>query len=52
MKESFRVLFYIKKNEVKNNGLVTIMIRITINGDKVQFSSKLEVCSEYWNQQQ
>jgi len=52
MKETFSVLFFIKKNEVKRNGLATIMIRITINGQQVQFSSKLDILPDLWNQKE
>lgn len=30
MRSTFNILFFIKKNEVKRNGLCTIMVRITI----------------------
>ena len=41
MKSTFKTLFYLKKNEPKKNGHVVIMVRITVDGDQVQFSSKL-----------
>ena len=43
MKSTFKILFYLKKNEPKKNGNVTIMIRITVNGSNTQFSSKLDI---------
>lgn len=49
-KETFRILFFINKSSLKNNGLATVMIRITINGATTQFSSKLEVNPEAWDQ--
>jgi len=49
-RNTFSVLFFIKKNEVKRNGLVTIMVRITINGQQAQFSSRLEIEPSLWNQ--
>lgn len=49
-KETFRILFFINKSSLKNNGLTTIMIRITINGNSTQFNSKLEIDPNYWNQ--
>lgn len=52
MRETFRVLFFIRKNQLKDNGLATIMIRITINGKQVQFSSKLEIDPESWSQKE
>ncbi|MBK5719823.1 site-specific integrase [Dysgonomonas sp. Marseille-P4677] len=52
MKETFRVLFFIRKAQLKDNGLATIMIRITINGKQVQFSSKLELEPSAWSQKE
>lgn len=33
MKSTFRVLFYLRKNEVNKNGNSSIMVRITVNGE-------------------
>lgn len=49
MKSTFRVLFYLRKNEVNKNGNSSIMVRITINGEQVQFSSKLQIKPELWD---
>ena len=31
-RSTFRVLFYLKRNAPKKNGLVPVMCRITVNG--------------------
>lgn len=49
MKSTFRILFYLKKNEPKKNGHVTIMIRITVDGSNTQFSSKLDIHPDDWD---
>lgn len=49
-KETFRILFFINKNRLKINGLATIMVRVTVNGNSVQFSSKLDVDPIIWDQ--
>lgn len=49
MKSTFKVLFYLKKNEPKKNGHVTIMIRITVDGSNTQFSSKLDLHPDNWD---
>lgn len=49
MKSTFRVLFYLRKNEVNKHGNSSIMVRITINGEKVQFSSKLQINPYLWD---
>lgn len=47
---TFCILFFIKKNETKKSGLSTIMVRLTINGQQVQFSSGLSVDPLLWDQ--
>jgi hypothetical protein len=49
MKSTYRVLFYLKKNAIQKNGKTIIMIRITINGEIAQLSSKLQVDPEFWD---
>ncbi|GAB6122431.1 site-specific integrase [Dysgonomonas termitidis] len=49
MKSTFRTLFYLRKDRVNAQGLVPIMVRITINKQMVQFSSKLEVDPNLWD---
>ncbi|MBF0578102.1 phage integrase SAM-like domain-containing protein [Dysgonomonas sp. GY617] len=48
MRSTFNILFFIKKNEVKRNGLCTIMVRITIDGVYLQFSTKTDISRAYW----
>lgn len=52
MKETFKILFFARKDQLKNNGLSTIMIRITIKGKQIQFSSGLDVEPSAWNQKE
>ena len=49
MRSTFSTLFYLKRNEPKKNGNVVIMIRITVDGDSIQFSSKLNINPMYWD---
>ena len=48
-KSTFKILFYIRKNQVNKDGKAGIMIRLTVNGDMTQFSSKLDVEPELWD---
>ena len=48
-RSTFRVLFYLKRNAPKKNGLVPVMCRITVNGKISQFSCKLDVDEKHWN---
>lgn len=49
MKEELKVLFYLKKNQSKTNGLCPVMGRISIGRTMAQFSAKLEADASKWN---
>lgn len=49
MRSTFSTLFYVKRNQPKKNGHVIIMIRVTVDGNYVQFSSKLDVPPLLWD---
>ena len=49
MRSTFSILFYIKKSALKSNGKAPIMVRITLNGEIVQFSLKCTVNPDEWN---
>ena len=46
MRSTFRVLFYLKKGAPLK---LPIMVRITIDGEKVEFSTKLEIEEKKWD---
>jgi len=48
-RSTFKLLFYLKKNEPKKNGNVPIMGRITIDGTPKTFSAKLEINPNNWD---
>lgn len=48
-RSTFKLLFYLKKNEPKKNGAVAIMGRITIDGKPASFSTKLEIHPDNWD---
>lgn len=48
-RSTFKILFYIKRSNPKKNGKVAIMGRITIDGKRSQFSTKLEIYPYEWN---
>lgn len=49
MRSTFRVLFYLKKNTPKKNGLVPVMCRVTVDGTISQFSSKVDIDPTMWD---
>lgn len=48
MKYTFRISFFLKKSIVRKNGKSPIIARITLNGEKVEFSTKLSIESSKW----
>lgn len=49
MKYTFRISFFLKKSIVRKNGKSPIIARITLNGEKVEFSTKLSIESAIWD---
>ncbi|MDR2084872.1 MAG: site-specific integrase [Bacteroidales bacterium] len=49
MKSTFNILFYLKRNNQKQNGTVPVMGRITVNGHYVQFTPKVDINPEIWS---
>lgn len=49
MRNTFKVLFYVKKKAPLRSGEVPVMGRITINGQRAQFATQIAVSPENWN---
>ena len=49
MRNTFKVLFFVKRAAVKKSGKAPIIARITIDQDKIQFHTKLEVAPDQWD---
>jgi len=50
MKQTFNVLFFIRKTKLKKSGDTPIMLRITIEGQLVEMQLKRDVKPNFWNQ--
>ena len=48
MRSTFKVLFYLKKNNLNKHGEAPIMARITIDGAIAQFSCKAFILPDLW----
>lgn len=48
-RSTFKVLFYLKRNNLKPDGKVPIMGRITVNSSIAQFSCKLNIKPDLWD---
>ena len=46
---TFAVMFYINKGRIKKNGTTTVMGRISVSGEMVQFSTKIDVNPILWD---
>ncbi|MFV0554661.1 MAG: phage integrase SAM-like domain-containing protein, partial [Mangrovibacterium sp.] len=49
MSNTFKVLFYLRKNHVNKCGKSGIMVRISINGERCAFSTKQDIEPELWD---
>lgn len=48
-KSTYKLLFYLKRNELKKNGNAPIMARITIDGTPKTMGTKLEIDPNIWD---
>jgi integrase len=49
MRSTFKVLFYLKRDKQKVNGMVPLFCRITVDGKEARFSMKHDVIPGYWD---
>ena len=49
MSSTFKILFYLRKNHLNKDGKSGIMVRVTVNGERVQFSTKLDAVVDEWD---
>lgn len=49
MRNTFCILFYLKRNSPLRSGLATIMVRITINGQRAHLSTHLKADPALWD---
>jgi len=48
MNTKLSILFFVKRTKVNSDGLLPIFIRFTINGERIEFSTKRFTTSEKW----
>lgn len=49
MRQTFSILFFLKRRQKTDNNLQRIIVRITANGESSEFSTHLKCCSKDWN---
>jgi hypothetical protein len=48
MRSTFKVLFFLKRDKQKANGMVPLFCRITVDGNEARFGMKCDVNPKYW----
>ncbi len=49
MNKTFGLLFYVKRSKMIGNGTVPVYLRITVDGERIEISSKRYVNPDKWN---
>jgi len=49
MRSTFKVLFYLKRDKQKANGMIPLYCRITVDGKEARFGMKCDVNPKYWD---
>lgn len=49
MNTKLSILFFVKRTKTKVNGLLPIFIRVTVNGERIEFTTKRYTTSEKWS---
>lgn len=49
MRSTFRILFYINKKRIKENGTTLVMCRISVDGNQKAISTGISCTPEDWN---
>jgi len=49
MNTKLSILFFVKRTKTNVNGLLTIFIRVTVNGERIEFTTKRRTTSEKWS---
>ena len=49
MRSTFKILFFLKRDKQKSNGMIPLFCRITVDGQEVRFGMKCDVNPKYWD---
>jgi hypothetical protein len=49
MNKNYGLVFYVKRSKMISNGTVPVYLRITVDGERVEISSKRYVNPDKWN---
>jgi len=49
MRSTFKILFYLKRDKQKANGMIPLYCRITVDGQEARFGMKCDINPIYWD---
>ena len=49
MRSTFKVLFFLKRDKQKSNGMIPLFCRITVDGQEARFGMKCDVNPKIWD---
>jgi site-specific recombinase XerD len=49
MRSTFKVLFFLKRDKQKSNGMIPLFCRITVDGQEVRFGMKCDINPKFWD---
>lgn len=49
MRSTFKVLFFLKRDKQKTNGMIPLFCRITVDGQEARFGMKCDVNPKFWD---
>ena len=49
MRSTFKVLFFLKRDKQKSNGMIPLFCRITVDGQEARFGMKCDMNPKYWD---
>jgi hypothetical protein len=49
MRSTFKVLFFLKRDKQKSNGLIPLFCRVTVDGKEARFGMKCDVNPKHWD---
>ena len=47
--QTFSILFWLKKAKMNKQGLMPIWVRITVDGERAEFSTQKQIYSKFWD---
>lgn len=49
LNQTFAILFWLKKTKINKQGLAPIWVRITVDGERAEFSTQKQIFPRFWD---